>query len=50
VTDYLGTPIQIIAGISDRNFGKKGKKLKGDIYMDAFYNENPDLKKIKSHH
>ncbi len=36
-----------IAGISDRNFGKNGKKLKGDEYMEAFFNEKPDLKQSK---
>ncbi len=37
-----------IAGISDRNFGKNGKKLKGDEYMEAFFKEKPDLKQPKS--
>ena len=37
-----------IAGISDRNFEKNGKKLKGDEYMEAFFKEKPDLKQPKS--
>uniref|UniRef100_UPI003218FE7E RHS repeat-associated core domain-containing protein n=1 Tax=Phocaeicola dorei TaxID=357276 RepID=UPI003218FE7E len=37
-----------IAGISDRNFGKNGKKLKGDEYMEAFFKEKSDLKQPKS--
>ena len=37
-----------IAGIADRNFGKNGKKLKGDDYMEAFFEEKPELKQSKS--
>jgi RHS repeat-associated protein len=49
-TKKAGNATDQIAGISDRNFGKNGKQLKGDKYMEAFYNENPDLKKPKGCH
>jgi RHS repeat-associated protein len=48
-TKKAGQATGQIRGIADRNFSKNGKKLKGDKYMDAFYNESPDLKP-KSHH
>ena len=43
-TRRAGKAADQINGIADRNFGKNGKKLKGDRYMDAFYSENPSLK------
>ena len=42
-TRKLGKAADQINGIADRNFGKNGNKLKGDMYMDAFYSENPSL-------
>jgi RHS repeat-associated protein len=49
-TKKAGNASDQIAGIADRNFGKNGKKLKGDNYMEAFYNENPHLKKTSGGH
>ncbi|WP_330221590.1 RHS repeat-associated core domain-containing protein, partial [Bacteroides fragilis] len=43
-TRKSGKAADQINGIANRNFGKNGKKLKGDIYMDAFYSENPSLR------